>query len=219
MPIPTRPLCCDTARGCRIPLRGAAVRPCVPLRALDPGSDVQAETRVWHESSDAFWGVLGSPATSNTSTRVALIPGGREQRYSTAIPPRHAARVSPPIRAASAYATTTASNPTPGGHRSRRDPLPRWRTERVRYMPSSRCLIRVIPQLRHALTLRLCDLPHHDHGDLPLIARYSFDQKGVCDTSKRAGRRCADTVQTEDPKLGREAARQDAPWVVDPHSY
>ena len=28
-------------------------------RALDPGSDVLAETSVWHQSSDAFWGVLG----------------------------------------------------------------------------------------------------------------------------------------------------------------
>ena len=209
-----------TGRGERYLCIGALACLRSPLRALDPGSDVLAETRVWHESSDAFWGVLGSPATSITSTRVALIPGGGgsndiARRFLRGLPPesplqygrpRHTQPRLPPIQ-------------HPVGNRSRRDPLPRWRTERVRYMPSSRCLIRVIPQLRHALTLRLCDLPHHDHGDLPLIARYSFDQKGVCDTSKRAGRRCADTVQTEDPKLGREAARQDAPWVVDPHSY
>ena len=131
---------------------------------LDPGSDVLAETRVWHESSDAFWGVLGSPATSITSTRVALIPGGGSndiaRRFLRGTPPesplqygrpRHTQPRQPPIQ-------------HPVGNRSRRDPLPRWRTERVRYMPSSRCLIRVIPQLRHALTLRLCDLPHHDHG-------------------------------------------------------
>jgi hypothetical protein len=170
--------------------------------ALDPGSDVLAETRVWHGSSDAFWGVLGLqvPLGVRSTGWDRSQGGGRldshaQQRFQPH-PPKVSKR---PQYLLCQVPSPMRPHGEGGGADSGALELKHSRgnnamqAERNRMRPT-RCTTTT------ALTLRLRQCKRLRPGNLPLIARYSSDQKGVCDTSKRAGRVCADSVQRRTPR-------------------